>query len=83
MTFYANKFKRSNSIQGSRSSGSSQPRLPFTFEQRQKSHMKILELNNQMKCFNCEEIGHWEQICLKQTYEEHKKNEMEKTLLGK
>jgi hypothetical protein len=35
--------------------------------------MKILELNNQMRCFNWKEIGQWEQKCLKQTYEERKK----------
>ncbi len=58
MTFYANKFKRSGSIQGSRSDGSSQPRPMFTFEQKQECHMKFLELNNQMRCFNYGEIGH-------------------------
>jgi hypothetical protein len=52
MTFYANKFKSSGSIQGSKNNGNSQPQPPFTFEQRQECHMKILELNNQMRCFN-------------------------------
>ncbi len=46
MTFYANKFKRSGSIQSSNNNRSSQPRPLFTFEQRQKCHMKILKLNN-------------------------------------
>jgi hypothetical protein len=58
MTYYANKFKRNGSIWGSRNSGSSQPWSPFTFEQRQECHMKILELNNQLRCFDCGEIGH-------------------------
>lgn len=58
MTFHANKFKRSDSIQGLKGNGSSQPQPLFTFEQRQECHMKILELNNQMKCFNCRKIGH-------------------------
>ncbi len=53
MTFYANKFKRSGSIQGLKGNGSSQPWPLFTFEQREGCRMKILKLNDQMKCFNC------------------------------
>ncbi len=57
MIFYANKFKRSGSIQGSKGNGSCQPRPLFTFEQKQECHMIILESNEMFQLWRNWPLG--------------------------